>query len=668
MINGDSSVWLDATTKHSLLMTDGTVTVSGEHYTVSGATVTIDNNILDSNAFTLRQSLSKDNQLRFGSCSTAAINFTIHENIPTIKDKVLKVYFLPSGDASKMVQIGVFKIYEDNLLADRTKRSITGYDAMYDVLNTDVSAWYNTLLPSSTSSVTLAQFRASLLNYFGITAESTTLANDDMVIKRTIEPETLSGANVIKAICEINGVFGVINNEGNFRFVELSPGIDDGLFPSDTLYPADDLYPQDVNSHVTPMPKAYYMQKGTSFEDYDSESIDGLTIRTNEKDVGTTVGSGNTYIISGNFLVFGKNATELRTIGTNTLNKMHKRYYKPCVIKAVGNPLHEVGDPIRINTVYRGVVTYILERTLTGIQSLVDTYTARGERVFSEPLNSLSDKYKQLSGAVTTIEKDTDGLRVYVEEQLDDTVSGSYANITANEIALKVSKSNIVGDLDDKMDSNITITPSRISFTSSGTLVINTSNLKLDASGNAEFSGLIRGAQIESGSNVIARDVYGSHASVMGSSGFATGEVTQGGIDANNAIDIDGPSRVIRVVKSGVGSTIIEPDEISVRGGSNYSSLTPTGLTAPNIQANSSLTVYGSVTIVGSSATINNHAILTDDSTINVNKLTGQINSNTNITFGKYLNAVGTSADYELKLQTITINGTRYVMYAEEQP
>lgn len=477
----DPTLFYGEAVNKDLLITDGTVTVSGTSYSVAGATVTITNDLLEQEGFELHQSLCSESQITFGACESNYITFVMHENIPTVKGKTLSVYLIPDSDASKMLQIGVFKVQEDKLSADRTKRTVTAYDAMYDILNADVAGWYNSLLPNSTSSVTVGQMRFALTAYFGITQEAIVLANDSMVVKRTIEPESLSGADVIKALCEINGCFGQITNEGKFRYVELSPGIDDGLFPSDTLYPADDLYPQDVNHDVTMMPKAHYIS--VQFEDYNSEEITQLTIRTDDSDVGTTVGTaGNPYIIQGNFLVFGKNATELTTIASNCLDKIKNRYYKPCTVEAAGNPLHEVGDPIRVNTTYRGIVTYILQRTMRGIQALRDTYTAMGEEYTNQQLNSVSSQFKQLANKVTQVKIDTDGVQAYVEEQLDTSVQGSYANITAGQIALKVSKNNLVSDLDDEM-SGITIESNAIKVQSSGTFTVDSSNFRLAQNG-----------------------------------------------------------------------------------------------------------------------------------------------------------------------------------------
>ena len=359
-----------------LLITDGTVTVSGTSYSVTGATVTITNELLDQEAFELHQSLNSSSQLTFGSCEASSISFVIHDNIPTLKGKTLKVYLIPNSDASKMLQIGVFKVEEDKLSADRTRRNITAYDALYEVINSDVAGWYNTTLPSASSSMTLAQFRAAFLSHFSITAESKTLVNDSITITRTIEPEQLSGADVIKAICEINGCFGKITNEGKFRFVELATDIDNGLFPAEDLYPADDLYPEDIDPNTGFITQSIYTD--IQFEDYQSAAITQLTIRTDDEDVGVTVGtSGNRYVITGNFLVFGYNATALTSVATNALTKMSNRPYTPCTVNAMGNPVLETGDPIRVNTKYRGFLSYILERKLSGIQALRDTYTVQ---------------------------------------------------------------------------------------------------------------------------------------------------------------------------------------------------------------------------------------------------------------------------------------------------
>jgi len=629
-----------------LLITDGTVTVNGMNYTVTGATVTITNELLESEAFELNQSLNSASQLTFGSCESSSVSFVIHDNIPTLKGKTLKVYLIPDSDASKMLQIGVYKVEEDKLSADRTKRQITAYDALYDILNADVAGWYNSLLPDSNSTVTLGQMRFALTAYFGLTQETISLPNDNLVIKRTIEPETLSGADVIKAICELEGCFGQISNEGKFKYVVLSENLDAGLFPSDTLYPANDLYPQDVNHDVDPISKAHYI--GTpSFEDWNSESITGLTIRTDDADVGVTVGTNeNVYVITGNFLVYGYNATQLTTAANNALSNMRNRYYKPCTVNAVGNPLHEVGDGIRISTTYRGIVTYILERKLSGIQALRDTYSANGEQYYNEQLNSVASQFKQLANKTTKIEKDVDGVKVYVDEQLDDTVQGSYAYVTAEEIGAKVSKETILTDLNSKLDSSsVRISSNRITCESTGSLVVDTTNFKLDASGNAKFSGIIEGATLKAGTSILAYDQYSSQYAAMASSGFALTDVSSG----TNMIDAYAQNIYLR--EPGYGSTnfvwlytdsVTHKSQLYLGGSGGHLSL----------QSNGSIGSSGAVAVSGTSFTFNGFNVLTENS---------QIPIPTTLKVEQIQNSSGNSRiniDYGSSAYNIVLNGS----------
>ena len=50
-----------------ILITDGTVVVSGTSYTVTGQTVVIDNSILRAESLVLTQSLCSQSQITFGS-------------------------------------------------------------------------------------------------------------------------------------------------------------------------------------------------------------------------------------------------------------------------------------------------------------------------------------------------------------------------------------------------------------------------------------------------------------------------------------------------------------------------------------------------------------------------------------------------------------------------
>ena len=388
MINyADPTLFLIEGTTKNLLITDGTVTVSGTTYSVTDETIVFENSDIEAESFSLTQSLCSADQIQFGSCEAAEVTFTVRKNYNSdITGIKVSVYMIPNNDASKMLQLGVFRIYEDKQTQDHLKHTITAYDAMYDILNADVSGWYNSVFPDQNTTLTMAQFRASFLSHFSLTAESTTLINDSVVLHANINIkkddgslEPLSGADIIRAICELNGVFGMITNEGKFRFVSL-------------------VYTIEHDQSTTDLPVS---QCSDIQEQEWSLPIKGLVIKTNhytETKAWAPFEPYNTYLIIHNPLISDFVASDLTSIVDNLFDKINFHGYTSFSVVTAGNPLHEVGDPIKVykpdGTFF---CTYIFERKLNGIQSLRDTYSANGSRYFNNNLNDSFYRYKGLT-------------------------------------------------------------------------------------------------------------------------------------------------------------------------------------------------------------------------------------------------------------------------------
>lgn len=332
---------------------------------------------LDSESFEVKSILCSDRSINFGNCNSTEISFMTYD-MTRVTGQTFAVSFIVNSDSSHPIKVGTFKAISDRRTSDRTRREIIGYDAMYDIINADVASWYNTILPNDDVRINLKQFRDSFINHFNLDAEEVTLCNDDLTIKRAIEPEALSGASVMYSICEINGVFGTISNNGKVKYVELTPDIEHS---SKTI---------EIDNSV------YY---GAEYEEFVSEPITKLIIRTsNEDDKGIEVGSGdNTYYITGNILVKGYKAKTITKAANKVLDKIKNRGYCPCKIQAIGNPIYELGDPFKVQVGEYTVYSYIFERTLRGITAMEDTYEAHGGEKSSEDLNSVSTKFKEIS-------------------------------------------------------------------------------------------------------------------------------------------------------------------------------------------------------------------------------------------------------------------------------
>lgn len=228
-----------------------------------------------SESFELIESICSDSDLIFGGCESAQVKFTlagIEADLEGMECIITQVV-----DERFEMPLGTYVVDSVKRQNDRHFRDVTGYDHIYDKLDTDVTAWYKSLaLP-----MPLKLFRQSLFSYVGISLEEQTLINDDMVIERTIEPSALNGRTVAKAIGEITGTFGHMTRNNTFKYITLS-GF--GLYPAEDLYPSEDLFPSEPAEQLG---RAGYIS--TVYEDYMVSPIDCLQIRQEDGDVGCVV-------------------------------------------------------------------------------------------------------------------------------------------------------------------------------------------------------------------------------------------------------------------------------------------------------------------------------------------------------------------------------------------
>ena len=394
---------------------------------VVGTNQKIDNSMLEIGTFSLEESLCSESELKFGACEANCVKFTARNTAGNIIGKTISIEETIGGDSENPMPYGVFKVASDVPTADRTKRQITAYDAMYDIINTDVKAWYAGL----SFPMTLRQLRNSFFAHLGIEQAVATLPNDSMTVNKTIvatqtddssavtEEPAISGKTVVTAICEINGCFGNINREGKFEYVFLK-AITSALYPAEDLFPADNVFPSDANTESM---TGHYIT--FDYEDFKSKAITQLEIKTSEDNAGAIVGTaGNNYSITGNFLVSDKTGAELEQIANNLLPIIAEAEYTP--IKSctcVGNPCLTLGEPIRFNTTREIVETYLLQRTLTGVQSKRDSISAQGTKAHSARVNSIRDTIESVQKRTSKLERNADHLQSTYENLEDQTNS-----------------------------------------------------------------------------------------------------------------------------------------------------------------------------------------------------------------------------------------------------
>lgn len=448
--------------KKTLLLTDGEVELT-------------DKNII-SEEFSIEQVICDENQLKIGTCNAATLKMKIYNNVVPLKNRGLEVSQTIEG-SDEIQKLGKFYIYSDKPTADRNYRDIIAYDRMHYIMNKDVKEWYeNVKFPCK-----LKNFRDSFFSYMETQQEAIVLVNDEMTVEKTIDTEEISGRMVIEAICAINGCFGQIGYDGIFHYVRLQTG----LFPDVGLFPGNDVYPgQSANK------KGECNYISCQYEDYTVQQIDCLQIRQEEDDIGVVVGdpSGNTYIMEDNFLLYGKSPDELYDIANNLFSVIKDiRKYQPfeCVCK--GNPTRTIGTAVTMYSNDKVIETYILKRTIEGVQSLKDTYSAKGNEYYDKKVNGVNKSNIILKKRVNKLIRTVDENKLEisrVETNLVDNYStteqmNSAISQSATAITLSVSKTLESYSTTEQMNSAISVSATGIK-----TDVSNTYETKDNASSN----------------------------------------------------------------------------------------------------------------------------------------------------------------------------------------
>ena len=432
--------------------------------TSSGGMMITNRNIV-SEQMTVEDALCSGTNLVYGSCESACFKIRIADINHNFEGEWLDVYqdletdddgylLLENGayllqesgyriqlesPAEVTAHIGKFKVLSDKPTSDRRWRDLTCYDMMRDIINADVYEWYASL----TFPMTIKQIRDSFFEYIGVVQETTTLVNDSFsVLGDFAVGTTLSGKDVITSICELNGVFGHISRDGVFEYISL---------PSAETITLD-----------------YYVNGSGTYEDYVCEKITGITAKsTTNGEIGTTVGTeDNLYQMTGNLMIVGQEGTqELTTALTTLLDAIKDNEYRPFTVKTYGNPMLPVGTSIVIETGNQTINSFVMAKTMTGIQALKDDLSAKGNKTYPIDANSLQRQINNVGGAVN-------GVKSEIKK-------------TNNEIVLKVDDNgNIVKvalGTDAEYGTTFKVSADNIDFIANGVMNLTANNIGISA-------------------------------------------------------------------------------------------------------------------------------------------------------------------------------------------
>lgn len=419
----------------------------------------------------LTESLCSGDNIVWGSCEAAQLTITVAD----VEDDIEGKEFMASlsiGDYS--MAYGIYTVDSVIRQADRRKRKITAYDRMIK-FDADVSEWYQAMYPEDSTVHTLKELRDSLCDYIGVSQRSTQLPNDDLTIGKTVDPETLCGRDVLRAICEINGVFGHFDRTGALAYISLQ---NTGIYPSETLYPGNDLFPQPGWQSAEDL--EYY--KTITYEDYLIEGIDRVQIRQEEGDIGAVVGSGsNAYVVEGNFLTYGMGSADLTKLAWSVYDLIAGKAYRPAKIVSYAMPWIEAGDGIRAITTDTEIATFVLHRTMSGIQAMMDTIQSKGTKQQGQSFG-ISNEIIQLKGKTAVIVRSVEEVSVKLSDVeknttaqlkvVSDAIEAEVKRATGQEVELAGSIKVMAGQIEQKVSAGDLVAKINLEANKTGSKIV----------------------------------------------------------------------------------------------------------------------------------------------------------------------------------------------------
>lgn len=323
------------------------------------------------------ESISDADNLFFVGCISSGVELTLNDFDTDIHLDSIEVY-AQKGDTTEL-KIFTGKIYTADLDGRNNTMKVVAYDALYRIFNADVTGWYDSLsLPMS-----MKNFRDAFFTHFNVTQNEATLINDDFMVNRSIGGEEILGRDIIKPLCEANVVFGHIDYDGHFSYINISN------------------YNRTVAlAEVSNMVKS----------DYVTEGIDKVIIRMDEEDIGAVAGYGaNAYIIQGNMFFYGLSVTELQNVADAIFDELEGFTFQPLESEQMYNAIYELGDLITVPDGFENSYQSIILNRSTDLQR--EIVSAKGLSEYSQAASYSNTSLIALLGKTNRLHRDIEETR-----------------------------------------------------------------------------------------------------------------------------------------------------------------------------------------------------------------------------------------------------------------
>jgi hypothetical protein len=332
----------------------------------------------------LTECVNSREELTLGSVCAAMVEITVLDPAGELLLAAgQELIISKTNDDGTSYPVGVF-IAEKPVRASANCVKITAYDRV-SKLDKDLSEWLASLdgWPYS-----LLEFGKMACETCGVTLVTDAFPHGDLSVQ-AFSGQGITGRQILQWVAEIAG-----------RFCRATP---EGMLEMAWYTPRELL--------LTPTGEQYFYFGGISLAEYRVAPVEKVQVRLTDNDVGgiypPNLPEGNTYIISGNYLLTTEDTETLHAVAQSTYDLLYGISYTPGKL-VVPSGLCRAGDIVsvqdRLGTVH---TVYVMSRVQTGQTDTLEC-TGSPRRDSSTAVNEA--KYAALSGKVLELQMGVEGL------------------------------------------------------------------------------------------------------------------------------------------------------------------------------------------------------------------------------------------------------------------
>ena len=461
-------------------------------------------------------SSNSDSDITPGSVCASAVEIELwvsSDSALSVTQGTVLTYYKVDTEFGIETKLGVFTCDKPEKTG-ANKYKVTAYDNV-TLLDVDVSEWLNSL----TFPITIKDFATALATKCGLELANEPRLNKDYQVQK-FTGSGVKARDLMKMVCSASGCFCNADADGKLLFdwykknkdvsISISKSADGRYF---YLFDVLDRNLDDNVERALITSKASeestyeipYFANQLTFSDFTVKAIDKVQVKQSDDDVGVIYPADaqgtNALVIQGNQLLSTTSDEALRPYVKNLYDGLNNITYVPCSNIQTPETLDiKVGDIVTVSDGKRQFETWITSVKHSGNRCTFESVGNANRNTTTVVNNTQYNARQKMAEIKTSVDRISTKLSEYsTTEEMNSAITQSADSITLEVSKTYATKNSLDGytktnEVRSKfaMDSSsVTIDTGRLTF-NSNSIVINSTNFKLDGSGNVTASGTFK--------------------------------------------------------------------------------------------------------------------------------------------------------------------------------